>query len=207
MSQIPVFVFAADPLTQAGIASVLRTRPEVRIVGDGDVDNAEVAIVAADHVDEDIARVIRAIQRNGCPRVVLVLTRLDEASLLVGVQAGACGFVRRTHVDSAQLVEAIRAAAAGEGSVPPDMLGALLAQLSHLHDQVLEPHGLALSGLAERELDVLRLVAEGLDTAEIARELSYSERTVKGVIHDVTTRLQLKNRSHAVAYALRRGLI
>src|SRR4051794_37119905 len=104
MSQIPVFVFAADPLTQAGIASVLRTRPEVRIVADGEVDNAEVAIVATDAIDEDISRVIRAIQRNGCPRVVLVVSRLDEAGLLAGVQAGACGFVRRTNVDSALLV-------------------------------------------------------------------------------------------------------
>ena len=55
--------------------------------------------------------------------------------------------------------------------------------------------------------DPLRLVADGKDTQEIARELSYSERTVKNVLHDVTSRLQLKNRTHAVAYALRQGLI
>jgi DNA-binding NarL/FixJ family response regulator len=54
---------------------------------------------------------------------------------------------------------------------------------------------------------VLRLVAEGFDTAHIAMQLSYSERTVKNVLHDLTTRLQLRNRSHAVAYALREGLI
>jgi len=54
---------------------------------------------------------------------------------------------------------------------------------------------------------VLRLVAEGWDTAQIATKLSYSERTVKNVLHDVTTRLQLRNRSHAVAYAMREGLI
>ena len=54
---------------------------------------------------------------------------------------------------------------------------------------------------------MLRLVADGYDTAEIAQQLAYSERTVKNVLHDVTTRLQLRNRSHAVAYALREGLI
>jgi DNA-binding NarL/FixJ family response regulator len=54
---------------------------------------------------------------------------------------------------------------------------------------------------------VLKLVAEGLDTSEIADSLSYSERTIKNVLHEVTTRLQLRNRSHAVAYALRNGLI
>ena len=66
---------------------------------------------------------------------------------------------------------------------------------------------MTLAGLAEREIEVLRLVAEGLDTNEIAHRMCYSERTVKNVIHDVTTRLQLRNRSHAVAYAMRQGLI
>jgi DNA-binding NarL/FixJ family response regulator len=56
-------------------------------------------------------------------------------------------------------------------------------------------------------VEVLRLLADGLDTSEIAHKLAYSERTVKNVVHDVTTRLQLRNRSHAVAYALREGLI
>jgi len=56
-------------------------------------------------------------------------------------------------------------------------------------------------------MHLTRLVAEGLDTAEIAHKLCYSERTVKNALHDVTSRLQLRNRSHAVAYALKQGLI
>lgn len=54
---------------------------------------------------------------------------------------------------------------------------------------------------------MLKLVADGFDTSEIAHKLSYSERTIKGIIHDVTTRLQLRNRTHAVAFAVREGLI
>jgi DNA-binding CsgD family transcriptional regulator len=54
---------------------------------------------------------------------------------------------------------------------------------------------------------VLRLVADGYDTAEIARKLAYSERTVKNVLHNITARLHLRNRPHAVAYALRQGFI
>ncbi|PZS33496.1 MAG: helix-turn-helix transcriptional regulator, partial [Pseudonocardiales bacterium] len=65
----------------------------------------------------------------------------------------------------------------------------------------------SFSGVSDREAQVLRLVADGFDTAHIARQLSYSERTVKNVLHDVTARLQLRNRSHAVAYALRAGII
>jgi DNA-binding NarL/FixJ family response regulator len=63
------------------------------------------------------------------------------------------------------------------------------------------------SRLEDREVDVLRLVAEGLDTAQIAQRLNYSERTIKHVIHVMLDRLQLKNRPHAVAFAIRSGLI
>jgi DNA-binding NarL/FixJ family response regulator len=61
--------------------------------------------------------------------------------------------------------------------------------------------------LSTREVAVLRLLADGFDTAEVARALCWSERTVKNAVHDITTRLRLRNRTHAVAYALRRGLI
>jgi len=72
---------------------------------------------------------------------------------------------------------------------------------------VLEPRGLRLSGISARETDVLRLIAQGLSTREIAKKLCYSERTVKSLLHDVTVRFELRNRSHAVAFAVREGLI
>ena len=93
------------------------------------------------------------------------------------------------------------------GALPPDLLGRLLSQVGKLQRQVLWPRGLTFGGLAEREIEVLRLVADGLDTAEIAAKLSYSQRTIKNILHDITSRLHLRNRSHAVAYALRHGLI
>ncbi|SDZ07167.1 regulatory protein, luxR family [Saccharopolyspora shandongensis] len=61
--------------------------------------------------------------------------------------------------------------------------------------------------LTEREVDVLRLMADGWCTAEIAGGLGYSERTVKNALSSVTSRLKLRNRAHAVAYALRAGII
>ena len=64
-----------------------------------------------------------------------------------------------------------------------------------------------LAGFTEREIDVLKLVAEGCDTAEIANRLAYSQRTIKNILHDVTTRFNLRNRAHAIAYALRAGVI
>ena len=89
----------------------------------------------------------------------------------------------------------------------PDLLGRLLRQVGQLQRQVLSPRGLTFSGLTEREAAVLRLLADGYDTAEVGRRLVYSERTVKNIIHDVTSRLELRNRAHAVAYAIREGLI
>jgi DNA-binding NarL/FixJ family response regulator len=61
--------------------------------------------------------------------------------------------------------------------------------------------------LTDREIEVLRLLSDGLDTNEVSQRLYYSERTVKNIIHDVTSRLDLRNRTHAVAYAIRQGLI
>jgi DNA-binding NarL/FixJ family response regulator len=76
-----------------------------------------------------------------------------------------------------------------------------------MRSQTPSPRGVTLSGFTERELEVLRLVAEGFDTAEIARQVCYSERTVKGVIQEITSRFQLKNRAQAVAFAVRQGAI
>lgn len=207
MERISVYVYAHDPISQAGLASQLRARPEISVV-DNDIDAAAVAVVVVDEVDEETTRVVRAIQRNnGIPRVVLIVTRLDDAGMLAGVETGACGLLRRSDAHPERLVSTIQAAATGDGSVPADLLGRLLEHVGRLQRQVLSPRGLTISGLTEREIEVLRLVAEGLDTCEIAGSLAYSERTIKNIIHDVTARLNLKNRSHAVAYAVRQGLI
>jgi DNA-binding NarL/FixJ family response regulator len=205
--RISVYVYAHDPISQAGLASQLRARSEIQVVDD-DLDKAAVAVVVVDEVDEETTRVVRAIQRNdGIPRVVLVVTRLDDAGMLAGVEAGACGLLRRSEAIPERLVATIQSAATGDGSVPADLLGRLLEHVGRLQRQVLSPRGLTLSGLTEREIEVLRLVADGMDTSEIAGSLAYSERTIKNIIHDVTARLNLRNRSHAVAYAVRQGLI
>jgi DNA-binding NarL/FixJ family response regulator len=66
---------------------------------------------------------------------------------------------------------------------------------------------LAVTGLTERERDVLALVAEGYSTREVASRLAYSERTIKNIVQDVTMRLNLRNRTQAVVYAVRNGWI
>jgi DNA-binding NarL/FixJ family response regulator len=206
-ARVKVYVHASDPVSATGVAGELRLRPEVLVVDEAECEMAHVAVVVADEVDSAAVRTVRAMQRDGCGRVVMVVTRLDDAGLLSAVESGACGILRRSEAVADRIADTVLTAAAGDGSVPPDLLGRLLNQMSRLQRQVLAPRGLSLSGFSDREVDILRLLSEGWDTAEIAGKLSYSERTVKNVIHDITARLQLRNRSHAVAYAVRAGVI
>lgn len=205
--RIPTYVYASDPISQAGVVSQLRPRPEVCIVEEADLDRARVAVIVTDVVDTESLRVLRAVQRGGVPRTVLVAGFLDDAAVAAAAEAGASGLLRRVEATPEALSRVVVRVAAGEGEVPADLLSRLLDQVGRLQRQVLTPRGIAFTGLSERETQVLRLVADGHDTAEIAAALCYSERTVKNTLHDVTSRLQLRNRSHAVAYAMREGLI
>lgn len=205
--RVSVLAIAFDPISQAGIAAQLRARPEVRLVEDARSDAPAVVVIVTEEIDVQAERAIRASARGGGSRVVVVATRLDNGNLLRAIEAGACGMLRRAEAEPQRLVEAIQAAAVGDGTVPPDLLGRLLDQVGRLQRQTLTPRGLTFSGFAERELAVLRLVADGLSTSEIARRMAYSERTVKNIIRDVTARLHLRNRAHAVAYVVREGLV
>ncbi|PZS25817.1 MAG: helix-turn-helix transcriptional regulator [Pseudonocardiales bacterium] len=207
MDRIPVYVHARDPISEGGVSSALRPRPEVRVVRADEADEARIALIVVDAVDDEAIRLLRSVQRRGKSRAVLVSSTLDDAGLIAAVEAGVIGLVRRSEATPERLVQVIARAASGEGSVPPDLLGRLLNQVGSLQRQVLIPRGLTFTGLAAREIEVLRLVADGLDTSEISMKLGYSERTVKTVLHDISSRLQLRNRCHAVAYALREGLI
>jgi DNA-binding NarL/FixJ family response regulator len=194
-------------LSRAGAIAQLRAGADVVLVEEAELGDVGVALLVADDVDPDSLRMIRALRRRGVGRIALLVGRLDDKGLLAAVEAGVAGILRRSEATPGTLASAIRSVASGDGLLPPDMLGRLLAQVGQLQRHVLAPRGLTFSGLTERELAVLRLLADGHDTAEVGRRLFYSERTVKNIVHDVTTRLELRNRTHAVAYALRQGLI
>ncbi|WP_381793241.1 response regulator transcription factor [Streptomyces niveus] len=208
MERTTVALRAQDPISRAGVASQLRARPEVSIMEwDAEDVSPEVVVIVVDTVDEEALRTLRHIQRTSTCRTVLVTTDIDEQKLVSAAECGVAGVVRRAESTPEHLVQVIGTVARGEGHLPSDLLGRLLEEVGRLQGQVLGPRGLHFTGLAAREVDVLRLVAEGYDTADIATKLAYSERTIKNVLHSVMTRLQLRNRSHAVAYAMRQGLI
>jgi DNA-binding CsgD family transcriptional regulator len=97
-----------------------------------------------------------------------------------------------------RLVACIRALKEGSGSMPPELLCQMLAGS---RDAAPDAH------LTQRELDVLRLLADGGTTRDIAERMSYSERTVKNIVRDLLVKLNGRTRAHAVALATRRGMI
>lgn len=203
--RVATYVAAGDPVSRAGLSAQLRTHAELTLVDEP--EEAGVGVVALEAVDDEGVRQIRAVLRDGCPSVVVVSTVLDDRGVLRAIEAGACAILRRREAAPERLTAVLVAAEEGHGTLPPDLLGSLLSQVGTFQRSVVPPRGLLFNGFTEREIEVLRLVAEGYDTAEVADELAYSERTVKNVLHDVTSRFNLRNRCHAVAYALRAGVI
>ncbi|MFF0135092.1 response regulator transcription factor [Streptomyces sp. NPDC005227] len=205
--RIPVVVHTSDPISRAGALSQLRGNPVIDLRDETEAGPDTVAVLISETPDATtLARLRRLVRAEGA-RAVLVVNSVREAELLDVIACGAGAVVWRHEATAQRLSQAVLAAARGDGDLPADLLGRLLSQVGTMQRSASGHSGASVSGLTPREIDVLRLVAEGLDTAEIASKLSYSERTVKNVMHGLTTRLRLRNRAHAVAHALREGYI
>jgi DNA-binding NarL/FixJ family response regulator len=202
-----VGVQASDPLSHAGVVRLLQSRREIVLRHGDRPEDVDVLVVCCERPTNDVVgQLRRAAAESGAP-VVLIADEVTESELLTVVGCRVVAILPRAAVTADRIVRSVLAAAAGGGVMPPSLVGELLKHIERLQREVLAPHGLNASGLDDRELEVLRLMADGFDTAEIAGRLCYSERTVKNVIHGVTRRLGLRSRSHAVAYVLRAGVI
>jgi DNA-binding NarL/FixJ family response regulator len=207
MEQVRVTVCALDPITLAGLTNYLEARPGMVVTSSAKGDRADVVVAAFDRLSSGAVAMLRRMATGVGKPIVLVIDDIREAELLTAVECRVVAILPRAAGTDDRLVHSIRTAAAGGADIPPNLLGQLLAHTERLHRDVLAPNGLTASSLSAREIDVLRLMADGLDTNEIAGSLRYSERTVKNIIYAITTRLHLRNRSHAVAYAMRAGVI
>ena len=199
-------ILAADPISRLGIAGQLRGSREIQVVAESD-PSATVVLAVADTVDDVLLRRLRTLHRAHGMAVVLVIGQVDPRTLLSIVEAGVSAVVPRSEATPERLVRAMRASGDGHAELPPQLVRTLLDHVGRLSRDVLEPRGLSFAGLTQRERDVLELVADGLSTREVALKLSYSERTIKNILQDLTVRLNLKNRTQAVAYAVRNGWI
>jgi DNA-binding NarL/FixJ family response regulator len=201
-----VLVYAKDAISRAGVTSQLAGCPGIVVLDPRHAGHADVAVVLAACVDEEALRVIRTIREAGNAQVVLVLDDPDPDRVLAAADAGALAALHRRAVSSERLAYAVVRAARGKwvhpagadrsGQLPgPSGPGGGTGATAMAHR------------LSSRDVEVLRLVAEGCDTAEIARRLAYSEPTIRSVIHRLLERLNVRNRPHAVAVALRAGII
>lgn len=153
-------------------------------------------------------------------RLLVVADVLSHNGVLRAVRAGARAMLHSAEATPSRLAAAVHSAHQDEGRLPHSVLARLLNGLalnsSALNDSAVTgpPHpgaeprpGPTTSRLTSRQTEVLTLMAEGHGNAAIARSLACSEHTVKNVIYELMARLQVRNRAHAVAHAVRTGLI
>ncbi|WP_246257793.1 response regulator transcription factor [Amycolatopsis anabasis] len=208
---VAVAVYAPDLVARLGATSILGADPRLNVLDEAGFAAAEIIVVVADSIGERVFKFLREA-RDGSrlespPRCVVVTDHFRTEVLMTAIECGMAALLPRRTLEGEKLVRTILAVSQGAAALPPRLQGSLLTQLERVQRDVLEPQGLALSGLSTREREILRLLADGHGTEEIAAMLAYSESTVKQVLHRVMTRYELNNRTHAVAFALRTGAI
>ena len=191
--------------------------PSVRVVGEA-ADAAE-ALAQARHLRPDVVlmdlrlpgvdgaeatRLLRAELPDVA--VVVVTAAEDQASLVAALYAGARGYVLKT-TDYAQLVRSVEAIAAGQGFLSPEITVKFLEYLSQV--PAVDPLLAGEPGpeLHERELQILRLIAEGASNRQIGEQLYLSENTVRTYLTEILARLGLENRVQLAMYAIRHGIV
>jgi DNA-binding NarL/FixJ family response regulator len=195
-----------NPIFRRGLAACIEAH-DFEVAGESAMLNPEPNLDGIGMLVFDLdspSGLQRAVQIAGARPVRLVGLVGDarEERLFDAVEAGLAGFLVRTTLTPDALVSCLEAVVSGHGSLPPALLSRLIDGLAKGGAR-----GAAAGQLGRRELAVLRLLAEGGGTREIAQELSYSERTVKNIVHDVLVKMNCRTRAHAVATAARQGFI
>jgi DNA-binding NarL/FixJ family response regulator len=207
---VTVAVLANDPVTGEGAVWWLSSCKDITASFWRWRHPADVLLVLAGEVTADTLSRVERVQHETPDRVlplVLVANDFPEHHVLRAIDLGLVSYLNRQEAGFDDIRRAVQEAAAGPRDAAADVQHSLIARIRAIRDTALAPAGLNLAGLSTREVEVLRFLAEGLSTKQISAKLSYSERTVKSVVHGVVTRLNLRNRTHAVVHALRTGVI
>lgn len=209
----PIRVLIADDhaLVRKGLAALLDTEPDLIVVGEADTGRTAIDRTAA--LDPDVVLMdlvmpdldgisaIRQILAVQPAMHILVLTGFaNDENVVPAIKAGAQGYLLKD-TDPETLVQAIRQVAQGESSLHPLIARKILHELAHPNEP---PH--LPQHLTERELEVLRLVAQGLSNREIAEQLVITEMTVRSHVSNILSKLHVVSRIQAALYALRTGL-
>ncbi len=209
---IRLLIIDDHEMVREGLKAMLVTEPDFSIVGDA--ANAEQALALIERLRPDVVlldvrlpgvngvEVCRIVTEGYPETAVIILTTFTDENLIARcIQAGARGFIVKD-IERFDLKRSIRAVARGEAALDPKAAVAVLAQLRRAPqiagEAVPEP-------LSAQQLVILRLVAQGLSSREIATQLYLSENTVKGYVQEILHRLGVKNRTEAVMVAVKQG--
>ncbi|MCG3208215.1 MAG: Transcriptional regulatory protein LiaR [Anaerolineae bacterium] len=209
----PINVLVVDDhvIVRRGIRALLSTEPDIQVIGEA--TNGKEAITQTEALIPDVIlmdlvmpemdgiEAIRHItQHNSQARIVVLTSFATDEKVFPAIKAGALGYLLKDS-EPEELVHAIRQVYRGESSLHPTIARKLLQELSRPPQRppTTEP-------LTERELAVLKLIAQGLSNQEIADELVISEATVRTHVSNILSKLHLASRTQAALYALREGL-
>ncbi len=209
---IRLLIIDDHEMVREGLKAMLTAEPDFEIVGDA--ANAEQAFELIERLHPDVILldirlpgmsgidVCRTVMEHYPETAVIILTTFsDEALVAQCIQAGARGFIVKD-IERFDLKRSIRAVARGEAAIDPKAAVAVLAQLRRA-PQVNQ--GPSPDPLSPQQIVILRLVAQGLSSREIATQLYLSENTVKGYVQEILHRLGVKNRTEAVMVAVKQG--
>jgi len=209
--RISVMIVDDHPLIRQGVRAFLETQPDIEVVaeaGGGEEALAKCAELVPDVVLMDLlmsgmdgVSCTREVKRISPSTQVVILTSFhEEHQILPAMRAGALSYLLKD-VGPSELADAVRKAALGQ-----------IVLSSRVASQILQALGAGtgedpIATLSDRELEILRHVAEGASNAEIADRLFISEKTVKSHVRNILGKLQLSDRTQAAAFAWRKGLI
>ncbi|MFY1699542.1 MULTISPECIES: response regulator [unclassified Solwaraspora] len=216
---IKVLIADDQAMVRQGFGALLGAQPDLVVVGDA--ANGADAVSAARRLDPDVVlmdvrmpvldgiaatrQLLDGRSREEPPRV-LILTTFDlDDYVYEALRAGASGFLLKD-APAADLVNAVRVVAAGDGLLSPSVTRRLIAEFATRPGQH-RPRPVSLTSLTDRETEVLRLIARGRSNGEIAADLVVAEQTVKTHVGRILSKLGVRDRAQAVVVAYESGLV
>ncbi|MEX5708971.1 response regulator transcription factor [Parafrankia sp. FMc6] len=215
----PIRVLIVDDhaLFRRGLEMVLAQEVDIEVVGEA-ADGAEAVTMAAEMAPDIVLMDVRMPRRGGIDatsaikekvpstKIVMLTISDEEADLFDAIKAGAMGYLLK-EISIDEVAADIRAVYNGQSLISPSMASKLLSEFAAMIKTKDDRPQLPTPRLTDREMEVLRLVAKGLNNRDIAKQLYISENTVKNHIRNILEKLQLHSRMEAVVYAVREKLL